>query len=632
MAPASPAPVIASAPPSLWARFSKFVADNKMLIYTIGAATFMVVSGAGVYYVYYKKPLGPSPPSSTPSPPSAEVPETKSASDKKKAKKEKRKQRKEREKQEGAKESSGDEKSSAETKPVAQPTLEEDKPELPDISDEALNGVTPEIRKEYSIQYKNAGNVEFKKKNYDKAIELYTNAISLSPDAVFYSNRAACFSAQERWDKVVEDATAALALEPEYLKALSRRGNAYEKLEQLPDAIVDYTAVCILSGSPNDPLSASIDRLLQKCGEMRAQELLKTKKRALPSIAFVTSYLDSFHERPTPPEVYSAAEGSGNYFLKLGLEAMDLKTVESYEEAYKNFTKAVELDAENMALALDLRGTFKFLMADNQGAMEDLNKSIEISPSVQSYVKRALLYMDLAQPVKCNADFDSAIALDPTSPDIYYHRGQIHFLLSEFADAAKDYQKSIDLDKKFVYSHIQLAVTQYKLGSTSSAMAGFRRCIKNFDKTPDVFNYYGELLMDQQRYSDAIEKFDQAFELEKSQKTNGINVLPLINKAFVLWHYKQGTVQEAEELCKKALLLDPQSDIAVGTLAQLVLSQNRMDDALVYFEKQLELARTETEITQAATYIEAAKTQAKLIDNYPQLKARLAGMSQGMGM
>ncbi|KAK9354424.1 hypothetical protein V1523DRAFT_136651 [Lipomyces doorenjongii] len=299
---------------------------------------------------------------------------------------------------------------------------------------------------------------------------------------------------------------------------------------------------------------------------------------------------------------------------------MEKKTVESYEEAYNAFTKAVELDAENMALALDLRGTFKFLMADNQGAMEDLNKSIDLAPCVQSYVKRALLFMDLSDPVKCNADFESAIALDPTSPDIYYHRGQIHFLLSEFADAAKDYQKSIDLDKKFVYSHIQLAVTQYKLGSTSSAMAGFRRCIKNFDKTPDVFNYYGELLMDQQRYSDAIEKFDQAFEIEKSQKTSGINVLPLINKAFVLWHYKQGTVQEAEELCKKALLckspgcafefwlivqlVDPQSDIAVGTLAQLVLSQNRMDDALVYFEKQLELARTETEITQAATYIE----------------------------
>ncbi|KAJ8100315.1 mitochondrial precursor protein [Lipomyces tetrasporus] len=630
MAPAPPVPVITSAPPSLWSRFSKFVADNKTLIYTVGAATFVVVSGAGIYYVYYKKSSSPTAPSS---PPAEAAPETKTASEKKKAKKEKRKQKKEKERQEGAKESVADEQSpSTETKPLAQPTLEEEQSDLPDVSDEALASVSPETRKEYSIQYKNAGNSEFKKKSYDKAIELYTKAITLSPDAVFYSNRAACYSAQEKWAKVIEDATAALELEPEYLKALSRRGNAYEKLEQYPDAIVDYTAVCILSGSPNDPLSASIDRLLQKCGEIRAQELLRTKKRALPSIAFVTSYLDSFHERPIPPEVSSASEVSGNYYLKLGMEAMEKKTVESYEEACNDFNKAVELGAENMALALELRGTFKFLMADNQGAMEDLNKSIELAPCVQAYVKRALLFMDLSDPVKCNADFESAIGLDPTSPDIYYHRGQIHFLLSEFADAAKDYQKSIDLDKKFVYSHIQLAVTQYKLGSTSSAMAGFRRCIKNFDKTPDVFNYYGELLMDQQRYSDAIEKFDQAFEIEKTQKTSGINVLPLINKAFVLWHYKQGTVQEAEELCKKALLLDPQSDIAVGTLAQLVLSQNRMDDALVYFEKQLELARTETEITQAATYIEAAKTQAKLIENYPQLKARLAGMSQGMGM
>jgi hypothetical protein len=96
MAPASPVPVITSAPPSLWSRFSKFVADNKTLIYTIGAATFVVVSGAGVYYVYYKKPASPTAPSSLPA---AATPETKS--DKKKAKKEKRKQKKEREKQEG---------------------------------------------------------------------------------------------------------------------------------------------------------------------------------------------------------------------------------------------------------------------------------------------------------------------------------------------------------------------------------------------------------------------------------------------------------------------------------------------------------------------------------------------------
>jgi import receptor subunit TOM70 len=145
------------------------------------------------------------------------------------------------------------------------------------------------------------------------------------------------------------------------------------------------------------------------------------------------------------------------------------------------------------------------------------------------------------------------MAQNSDDPDIYYHRAQLHFILGEFADAAKDYQKSIDLDRDFIFSHIQLGVTQYKMGSIASSMAIFRRCIKNFDKVPDVYNYYGELLLDQQKYQEAIEKFDTAVEMEKQTKPLGMNVLPLINKALALFQWKQDFA-EAEKLCQKALI------------------------------------------------------------------------------
>lgn len=150
-------------------------------------------------------------------------------------------------------------------------------------------------------------------------------------------------------------------------------------------------------------------------------------------------------------------------------------------------------------------------------------------------------------------DFEKAMIQNNDDPDIYYHRAQLHFILGEFADAAKDYQKSIDLDRDFIFSHIQLGVTQYKMGSIASSMATFRRCIKNFDKVPDVYNYYGELLLDQQKYQEAIEKFDTAVEMENQTKPLGMNVLPLINKALALFQWKQDFA-EAEKLCQKALI------------------------------------------------------------------------------
>jgi import receptor subunit TOM70 len=151
-------------------------------------------------------------------------------------------------------------------------------------------------------------------------------------------------------------------------------------------------------------------------------------------------------------------------------------------------------------------------------------------------------------------------------PDIYYHRAQLHFILGEFAEAAKDYQKSIDLDRDFIFSHIQLGVTQYKMGSIAPSMATFRRCIKNFDKVPDVYNYYGELLLDQQKYQEAIEKFDTAVEMEKQTKPLGMNVLPIINKALALFQWKQD-FQEAEKLCQKAL-------ISMSSLSFLISRRN----------------------------------------------------------
>ena len=142
--------------------------------------------------------------------------------------------------------------------------------------------------------------------------------------------------------------------------------------------------------------------------------------------------------------------------------------------------------------------------------------------------------------------------MNKDDPDIYYYRAQLHFILSEFAEAAKDYQKSIDLDKDFIFSHIQLGVTQYKMGSIASSTATFRRCMKNFDRVPDVYNYYGELLLDQQKYQEAVDKFDTAVDMEKATKPMGMNVLPLINKALALFQWKQD-YGEAEGLCQKAL-------------------------------------------------------------------------------
>ena len=85
--------------------------------------------------------------------------------------------------------------------------------------------------------------------------------------------------------------------------------------------------------------------------------------------------------------------------------------------------------------------------------------------------------------------FDEAIKHNADDPDIYYHRGQVLFIMNEFAQAAENYTKSTELDEGFVFSHIQLAVAQYKSGNLANGMATFRRTLKAFPERSEPQNY-----------------------------------------------------------------------------------------------------------------------------------------------
>lgn len=550
--------VVEAAGSSLLDRVGAWYQDNKVAAWTLAGVTVVTIGGT-VYYL--SQPPAPQP----------------------KSKKDRRKPKK------GDKtaatteaEKAAEDVRAAATKksaPKAAAAEEVVADELPSVTEDSVGSLSEQDRKDYAAKLKAAGNKAYAAKGYDRAIDLYTQALYCKADPVFYSNRAACWNAKTNWSKVIEDTTAALNLDNEYVKALNRRANAYEQEEMYSEALMDYTASCIIDQFRNESSAQAVERLLKKVAETKAKAIMQGKEKSLPSPTFVSNYLQSFRAKPLPEgleETADLAEGSGKWHLRKGLQAIRHRNSEGYKEAAEAFDKAVELgDLDNHAAeAYNMRGTFHYLRGDNDSALNDLNKSIELDPTlVQSYVKRASMHLEQSKlgggaggvdttllrlsgaREEAANDFETAAQNNPNDPDIYYHRAQLHFVLSEFSLAATDYQKSIDLDKDFIFSHIQLGVTQYKMGSIASSMATFRRCIKNFGDKSDVYNYYGELLLDQQKYQEAVEKFETAVEMEKKAvgETGGMNVLPLINKALALFQWKQDFVA-AEQLCEKALL------------------------------------------------------------------------------
>lgn len=129
-------------------------------------------------------------------------------------------------------------------------------------------------------------------------------------------------------------------------------------------------------------------------------------------------------------------------------------------------------------------------MGEITGAKEDLEKSLELLPSLtQSLVKLASVHMEQGDPQSAFTSFANAETINANDPDIWYHRGQVLFIMSDFEKASEEYKKSLELDPNFVFSHIQLAVAKYKLGDVGASMAGFRRALREFPNRSEPSNY-----------------------------------------------------------------------------------------------------------------------------------------------
>ena len=86
----------------------------------------------------------------------------------------------------------------------------------------------------------------------DNLQEKYNEALALAPEkaaqqrAVYFANSAAVHLKLQQYAEAAKDASAALDLEPSTslrIKALTRRSNAYEKLDDLDRALMDMEKV-----------------------------------------------------------------------------------------------------------------------------------------------------------------------------------------------------------------------------------------------------------------------------------------------------------------------------------------------------------------------------------------------------
>jgi stress-induced-phosphoprotein 1 len=137
--------------------------------------------------------------------------------------------------------------------------------------------------------HKERGDDAYKNANFEVAVEHYTKCIDalkregkgeseLALKA--YSNRAACYKQISNFDGTISDCTAVLEIDPENVKALVRRAQAFEGVERYRFALQDVKTV--LTMPPSQVGKANLDI----CNMMQ-HRLNRTVSR-VPFIFFIT--------------------------------------------------------------------------------------------------------------------------------------------------------------------------------------------------------------------------------------------------------------------------------------------------------------------------------------------------------
>ena len=124
----------------------------------------------------------------------------------------------------------------------------------------------------HALEYKNRGNAKFKERDYEGAVQAFSEAIALDPsNAVLYSNRSGAYLAMSHVSKAFKDAEEAVRLDPTWPKALARRATAEHALTRFITAQATWRKALQL-----DPGNESYEKALQAAKD---GEALQTKER-----------------------------------------------------------------------------------------------------------------------------------------------------------------------------------------------------------------------------------------------------------------------------------------------------------------------------------------------------------------
>lgn len=108
-----------------------------------------------------------------------------------------------------------------------------------------------------------------------------------------------------------------------------------------------------------------------------------------------------------------------------------------------------------------------------------------------AFADRGWAFYGLNQNRRSIADFDQAIALDPTNASAHFYRGMAHAALEDYAVAIADYDRTIALDPAHAGAFMRRAMARHDLGQYAVAIGDFDRAAALNPTYEEIYQFRG---------------------------------------------------------------------------------------------------------------------------------------------
>jgi len=366
----------------------------------------------------------------------------------------------------------------------------------------------------------------------------------------------------------IQSAQSYLSKHPNHLQtnlviaeALSRLGNHSSAAKQAQIA------------SMLNPHDISLHRKLAKY-----QEQAESWKDALETRSNILSKLQSVKEAKSHPEPYLPLKDLLS-FAGCAHEAQQSK------RAVTACNQILEQDPDNSS-AHSLKGKALFYLGKQDEGFAHLNRAVEVSPELEEpWIALAASLLASKAPDKAIQTLKSGVTAASTHARLLLKLGEIQNNNHHQSKALETFQKAAasaeteDVDQKTVYDiQYGLGLSYYKLGHLKQARTTFKDLQKQFPANGKANAIYGKLLLDMDEPRGALPYLARVVDQD-----------PQLAEPYLQYadaHLRIGANPKAAAgALEKALLIDPENEIAFALLGEAQASEGDYQEAIGSFQK-----------------------------------------------